>query len=186
MKLKIIKKKLKIIITLFKKNRKTAKLLGDDVGYGSPLLARSPSGRRRSGRRRGQGPWKGAQEEETHPSEQMPAAHATDKRGRTPTISERKGYAADPSRIISPDYTASCLGKRSRSPSPSMVFRPILKDYLIEHDSSEYYGTTKLEQRSRSPSPTTSLQNLASQRFFRPCSRATGSAAAAALATGNF
>lgn len=58
----------------------------------------------------------------------------------------------------------------------------MLKDLLVEHDASEYYGTTKLEQRSRSPSPTTSLQNIASQqRFFRPCSRATGSAAAAAL-----
>lgn len=146
-------------------------MLGDELGYGSPLLVRSPS-KRRSGKRRGRSPWKGPTEQQAH----------LDKRDRVSATSERKGYSTEHGRIVSPDYTVRCLGKRSRSPSPSTVYRPMLKDLLVEHDSSEYYGTTKLEQRSRSPSPTTSLQNLTSQqRFFRPCSRATGSAAAAAL-----
>lgn len=151
--------------------------MGEDLG--SPLIARSPSGRRRSGRQRS--PWRGPPE--THGPVQIHPP-TFDKEGRVSAKSQRKGYPADQSRI-SPDYTVRCLGKRSRSPSPSTVYRPMLKDLLVEHDSSEYYGTTQLQQRSRSPSPTTSLQNIASQqRFFRPCSRAkfaTGSAAAAAL-----
>ena len=141
-------------------------------------MARSPS-RRRSSQRRGS-PWRGPQD---YPPGQIHPP-TFEKRGRVSAASDRKGYSADHSRIVSPDYTVRCLGKRSRSPSPSTVYHPRLKDLLVEHDSSEYYGTTKLEQRSRSPSPTTSLQNLTQQRFFRPCSRATGSAAAAALATG--
>lgn len=157
----------------------SAKYLGDELGYGSPSLARSPSGRRRGSSIRRHSPWRGPQD---YPPGQIHPP-TFEKRGRVSAASERKGYSAD-SRIVSPDYTVRCLGKRSRSPSPSTVYRPRLKDLLVEHDSSEYYGTTKLEQRSRSPSPTTSLQNLAQQRFFRPCSRATGSAAAAALATG--
>jgi len=130
------------------------------------LIARSPS-LRRTGR------------EKDHAENQIQKASHYDKRsGQISAASERRMRE----RIHSPDYSVSCLGKRSRSPSPSTVYRPMLKDLvLIDHDSSQYYGTTKLEQRSRSPSPETSLQNLTSQRFFS--SRATGSAAAAALAT---
>lgn len=147
-------------------SKNLALLHGDDYSHG---LDRSDSSRRRSARRqKGRQAWR---EDPSAPSDRQLLKH-----DRKQTDRSRK--------ISSPDYTVSCLGRRSRSPSPSTVYRPMLKDLLVEHDSSEYYGTTKLEQRSRSPSPTTSIQNLALQRFFRPCSRtAVGSVANAALAT---
>ena len=156
-----------------------AKLLGDEFGYGSPLLGRSPS-RRRSGRHRSKSPWRGAQYSKgadsgrTDGGEMSRRASRTRVSGRTRT--ERSGSS-------SPDYTVNCLGKRSRSPSPT-GFSIRTVPVTTGRRAAEYYGTTQLAQRSRSPSPTASHGLLPSSVRMRCVAGATtSSAAAAALAT---
>ncbi|RWS16656.1 Voltage-dependent calcium channel type A subunit alpha-1-like protein [Dinothrombium tinctorium] len=100
-----------------RRGRARVKLLGDEfMTYGGSMLGRSPSrSRRGSFRRRSRSPYQG------------------------PINNQR---ANGRSRSISPEYHTTCLGKRSRSPSPHLT-----------PTEPEYYGTTQLEQRSRSPSP---------------------------------
>ncbi|XP_064457887.1 voltage-dependent calcium channel type A subunit alpha-1-like isoform X3 [Ornithodoros turicata] len=103
--------------------------------------------------------------------DEFPWAGESPLRGRSPSrrlpgASRGRSHVPGGSRSGSPnEYHSSttCLGRRSRSPSPN---------HNPSTTHGEYYGTTQLERRSRSPSPAASAHSLPAPRRRLPATPA--------------
>ncbi|XP_074596871.1 calcium voltage-gated channel subunit cacophony isoform X2 [Brevipalpus obovatus] len=105
-----------------RRGRARQKLLGDDILlYGSPLLGRSPSRRRR----RSRSPWRGPPTEHTE-KESRPRSQSNSPSYKTTCLDKRSRSPSFQANAAQQEYYGTTkLAERSRSPSPSQSSRSL-------------------------------------------------------------